>query len=109
MPCRRTFCSGRALSRLYQFKQGVADWIEIHKSEICEYSIAKLEFRHSNVLRMAYVSQKLSRALTAMSAATDKEEFLANDEIGPIALGGCATQLDAEGSYSFRLLQAAEC
>ena len=35
---------------------------------------------------MAYVIQKLLRALTAMSVATDKEGFLASDEIGPIAL-----------------------
>ena len=43
----------------YQFKQGVVDWIENRKSEICEYSFAKLEFRHSDVLRMAYVIKTL--------------------------------------------------
>ena len=31
--------------------------------------------------------QKLLRALAIMSAATDNKEFLASDEIGPIALG----------------------
>ena len=36
---------------------------------------------------MAYVIQKLLRALTVLSAATDKEELLARDEIGPVALG----------------------
>jgi hypothetical protein len=71
----------------YQFNQCVADWICKHKTDICEYSLAKLEFRDSDVLRMAYVIQKLLRALTIMSAATDNNEFLASDEIGPIALG----------------------
>ena len=71
----------------YQLKQFVAEWIENHKSDICEYSLARLEFRHSDVLRMAYVIQKLLRALSAMSVATDKETLLASDEIGPIALG----------------------
>ena len=84
---RKPYYSRPALSMWYQFKQGFADWVENHKSDICEYSLAKLEFRHSDVLRMAHVIQKLLRALTAMSVATDKEEFLASDEIGPIALG----------------------
>ena len=88
MPClRKPYHSGKALSMWYQLKQGVADWIEIHKSDICEYSLAKLEFRQSDVLRMAYVIQKLLRVLIAMSGATDKEELLANDELGPIAMG----------------------
>ena len=56
----------------YQFKQGVADWIHNHKSDICEYNRAKLEFRHPDVLRMAYVIQKLLRALAAISVATNK-------------------------------------
>ena len=72
---RKPYYSRQALSTWYQFKQGVADWIENHKSDICEYSLAKLELRHSDVLRMAYVIQKLLRALTAMSVATDRRVF----------------------------------
>ena len=54
LPCRRRpYLSGRARSMWFDFKQGVAQLIEKHKSEICECSLAKLELRHSDVLRMA--------------------------------------------------------
>ena len=69
-----------------EFKQGVGEWIEQHRSEISEYSLAKLEFRHSDVLRMAYVIKKLLRALVFLSGAVDKDTLLADDEISPIAL-----------------------
>jgi hypothetical protein len=84
---RKPYYSGTALSMWYQFNQSVADWIRNHKTYICEYSLAKLELRDSDVLRMAYVIQKLLRASTIMSAATDNKELLASDEIGLIALG----------------------
>ena len=86
MPEKTISCSG-ALSMWYDFKQGVAQWIEKHKSNICEYSLAKLELRHSDVLRMACVIQKLLRALVSISGAIDKETCVADDEIGPVALG----------------------
>ena len=74
MACRRRpYLSGHARSMWIELKQGVGEWIEQHRSEICEYSLAKLEFRHSDVLRMAYVIQKLLRALVFLSGAVDKD------------------------------------
>ena len=89
MPARRRpYLSGHAQSMWIEFKQAVGEWIEEHRSEICEYSLAKLELRHSDVLRMAYVIQKLLRALVFLSGAVDKYMFLADDAIGPVALAG---------------------
>ena len=87
MPCRRRpYLSGHARSMWIEFKQGVGEWIEQHSSEIGEYSLARLELRHSDVLRMAYVTQKLLRALVFRSGAVDTDTFLADDEISPVAL-----------------------
>ena len=72
---RRPYLSGHAQSMWIEFKQAVGEWIEQHRSEICEYSLAKLEFRHSDVLRMAYVIQTLLRALVFLSGAVDKDMF----------------------------------
>ena len=89
MPARRRpYLTGRAQSIWIEFKQAVGEWIEEHRSDICEYSLAKLEFCHSDVSRMAYVIQKLLRALVFLSGAVDKDKLLAADEICPIALAG---------------------
>ena len=83
---RRPYLTGRAQSMWIEFKKAVGEWIEQHRSEICEYSLAKLEFRHSDVLRMAYVIQKLLRALVFLSGAVHKEKPLADDEVRLFAL-----------------------
>ena len=69
---RKPYYSRTALSMWYRFKQGVADWIHKHKTDICEYSLAKLEFRDSDVLRMAYVIKKLLRELALSRLVTQR-------------------------------------
>ena len=41
---RKPYYSRTALSMWYRFNQGVADWIHKHKTDICECSLARLEF-----------------------------------------------------------------
>ena len=78
---------GLAFSLWAQAKLAIAEWIKCHGGDVCIHSLANLEFRDKDILRVAnIVTQELLRAMSSMSGARRKDNFLASGIIGALDL-----------------------